>query len=226
MTKETFLILFIISSLSIMPGTAFSAKSIQTAQHIIVLDPGHGGAQNGLVTSTGLTEKKITLILSKKIVQKLENSFNVNLTRTTDIEKSPRERMHTANQLQADLFISIHLHNSGEPAAFFYHFDLPGNENTGGTVKSTWTSSPLLFKKKSRKAARMLSEQFSDQKPSIAVHIRKAPVLLLEGSTMPSVLIEPFSISTLPRHPARLEIILEEYAQLTANAIEHYFNYQ
>jgi len=210
-----------------MPGAAFCARTIETAQQIIMLDPGHGGALNGLISPTGLKEKDITLNLAKKTARKLEARYNVLMTRSNDINISAEERISIANQKKAALFISIHLNHSNTPAAFFYYFDL---SNTLGSTKNepdgTWMSTPLAHKSRNRQVAKQFAHFFSTRNPEIKTYIKEMPTIILEGAAMPALLVEPLSISGLPSHPAQLETVLELYAQLIADCAGHYLKNQ
>lgn len=74
----------------------------------IVLDAGHGGKDDG-TSYEGEKEKDINLAVVEKMREILEqNGFTVILTRSTDEFISLDERVDIANQLEADLFISIH----------------------------------------------------------------------------------------------------------------------
>lgn len=80
----------------------------------IVLDPGHGGPEQGAIGPAGTEEKELTLILAKALRRKLEERLPVEvlLTRQGDIDLPLESRTALANQNQADLFISIHLNGS------------------------------------------------------------------------------------------------------------------
>lgn len=74
----------------------------------IVLDAGHGGKDDG-TSYEGEKEKDINLAVVEKMREILEqNGFTVILTRATDEFISLDERVDIANQIEADLFISIH----------------------------------------------------------------------------------------------------------------------
>jgi N-acetylmuramoyl-L-alanine amidase len=77
---------------------------------IIVLDPGHGGIDNGTVASTGVTEKQIVLDFALLLRDKIEQSgkYRVVLTRTDDSFIPLIDRVRMARIRQAALFISIH----------------------------------------------------------------------------------------------------------------------
>ena len=76
----------------------------------IVIDPGHGGKDNG--TSYGkYKEKNITLEIALKLKKSLESKMpdlNIVLTRSNDVFVPLYKRIDMANKLNADLFVSIH----------------------------------------------------------------------------------------------------------------------
>lgn len=76
---------------------------------MIILDPGHGGGDNGTTGARGTFEKELTLRTAKLLYDKLRASgANVLLTRTNDSYFSLRSRVSTAHYHKADAFISIH----------------------------------------------------------------------------------------------------------------------
>jgi N-acetylmuramoyl-L-alanine amidase len=75
----------------------------------IVVDPGHGGEDTG-THGSGLSEKDLTLDIALRLRDALtRDGFEVFLTREDDRPVSLRERAHFANELRADLFVSIHI---------------------------------------------------------------------------------------------------------------------
>ena len=77
---------------------------------IIVIDPGHGGKDNG-TSFHKIKEKNITLDIAKSLkkeIEKLVPNSIVILTRETDVFVPLYERIRQANYIKADLFISIH----------------------------------------------------------------------------------------------------------------------
>ncbi|MER2560983.1 MAG: N-acetylmuramoyl-L-alanine amidase, partial [Myxococcaceae bacterium] len=77
---------------------------------VIVIDPGHGGAQDGASSPGGLLEKNLALSISKKLKAKLEAELEakVKLTREGDSRLHLDERVMFANRQRPDLFVSIH----------------------------------------------------------------------------------------------------------------------
>lgn len=79
----------------------------------IVVDPGHGGQDEG-AKSFNLKEKDLALSIAqktKKLLQKKGHS--VLLTRNEDKDLTLVERSKLAEQLKADLFVSIHVNSDG-----------------------------------------------------------------------------------------------------------------
>ena len=82
----------------------------------IVLDPGHGGDDEGTVfhgRSMEIAEKDITLSLAYAASKQLRGQgYQVTLTREADHEVPLASRTALANRLKADLFISIHMNSA------------------------------------------------------------------------------------------------------------------
>ena len=77
----------------------------------IVLDPGHGGDNNGAVGVHGINEKYLTLELAYALRDRLQRAYpdtRVVLTRYWDQSVGLSERIHHANTIGADLFLSLH----------------------------------------------------------------------------------------------------------------------
>jgi N-acetylmuramoyl-L-alanine amidase len=77
---------------------------------IVVIDPGHGGIDNGTIASTGVMEKQIVLDFAMALRERLEQSgrYRVVMTRTDDSFIPLADRVRMARIRQAALFISIH----------------------------------------------------------------------------------------------------------------------
>ncbi len=98
--------------------------------YTVVIDPGHGGKDVGATGASGLYEKDFTLSLSKKVkdILEKEEKIEVYMTREEDtfISTVDKYRPKFANELDADLFISIHGNTYKDPnvsgtEAYYYH---------------------------------------------------------------------------------------------------------
>jgi N-acetylmuramoyl-L-alanine amidase len=76
----------------------------------IVIDPGHGGSQEGAKGSGSLQEKEVVLQLAKRLRERLEKEVGaqVFLTREKDGTLPLPERVQFANGKRPDVFLSLH----------------------------------------------------------------------------------------------------------------------
>ena len=97
----------------------------------ILIDPGHGGPDLGMTVPEGLlrwTEADLAFDLALRLEGRLAAAgMRVHLTRgpAPDVELSDRDRAQLANDLGADLFISLHIDGHPNPEAHgvaTYHF--------------------------------------------------------------------------------------------------------
>lgn len=107
---------------------------VSLAGKIVVLDPGHGGLDRG-VCAHGLCEADVVLDLAARLEGRLTASgVRAHLTRGADRGPSDAERAAFANELGADLLLSLHVDRGSSPGAHgvaTYHF------GTGWGVHST-----------------------------------------------------------------------------------------
>ena len=101
----------VILSASIVPYGAFAQDRLKLST--IVIDPGHGGNDPGCISLDKKTrEKDIALDIAKRLEKKIHESLpgvKVVLTRSNDTFVTLSGRADVANDLGADLFISVHV---------------------------------------------------------------------------------------------------------------------
>ncbi len=85
-------------------------KARKLHQHIVVIDPGHGGSDPGAIGLYGLMEKDIVLDISRRVAGycNKDPSIRAFLTRNGDYYISLTRRVEIAHEYGADLFVSIH----------------------------------------------------------------------------------------------------------------------
>lgn len=89
--------------------TPIDAGVFPLAVRRIVVDPGHGGLDRG-TAENGLSEKDLTLDIGLRLRDKLnEAGYEVVMTRDDDTAVSLRRRAEMANEVQADIFVSVHI---------------------------------------------------------------------------------------------------------------------
>lgn len=80
----------------------------------IVIDPGHGGDEDGAIGPHGVREKDVTLQIAQMAAEQLRSQLGAKvwLTRKKDKNVSLEKRYKIAKKKRADLFISIHANAS------------------------------------------------------------------------------------------------------------------
>ena len=87
------------------------------AQIVLVVDPGHGGSDDGILSSHGESEKEITLSIAKTLkTMAEEKGITVVLTRSDDRAMSLQERVDISRGVKPVAFISVHVNSGANPA--------------------------------------------------------------------------------------------------------------
>lgn len=88
---------------------------------VILIDPGHGGADLGaqgtLLKKQKVFEKDLALKMAKILQTELQKKYQVYLTRTNDSYVSLDARAKMADTVKADLFISLHFNSITDHSA-------------------------------------------------------------------------------------------------------------
>lgn len=84
-------------------------KKTSMPRLVVLVDPGHGGADPGAIHGKTL-EKTITLSIAQKLKKHLSDKASIQtlLTRTGDKFLSLKERLYIAQRLKPDIFLSLH----------------------------------------------------------------------------------------------------------------------
>ena len=119
-------------------GIVFLIFSYVVNAKIVLIDPGHGGIENGAISknvkinniSRDLYEKDISFRMAKKIQEKLSKKHQVYLTRSFDKTLSLEQRAIMAQKLGADIFVSVHANSSESRKSHgFETYYLDNNDN-------------------------------------------------------------------------------------------------
>jgi N-acetylmuramoyl-L-alanine amidase len=106
---------------------AAAASGQGNGRKVILIDPGHGGDDNGARSAAGAFEKDVNLLLANALKSELaqDGHLQVALTREGDQRVPLEDRAVMANRLRADVFISLHCAHSLQPAVdgfLLYYF--------------------------------------------------------------------------------------------------------
>lgn len=212
----------------LLPFGAWAHERART----IVIDPGHGGERTGAIGPGGKREKDVALAISLALASRLEErGHRVILTRREDVALDLDARVALANEKKADLFLSIHANSmptaeararthgvetyflsaqaSDDAAAALAHQE---NADAGSGPEAA-PADPLgeILADLARSEAHVHSSRLAYEiQESLAVGIgarnrgvKQAPFVVLQGATMPAVLVEVGYLSH-PREGRRL----------------------
>jgi N-acetylmuramoyl-L-alanine amidase len=140
----------------------------------VFIDPGHGGTDPGAV-GNGIQEKNITLQISNRLREILENEYvgvSVRMSRSRDETVSLTQRTNMANQWGADFLYSIHI-NSG-----------------GGTGYEDFIYSGLSTNSRTAQMQRTIHSEIISRNGMVDRGTKQASFHMLRESTMDAVLTE------------------------------------
>jgi N-acetylmuramoyl-L-alanine amidase len=195
-----------------------TAGGAEPSRPLIVLDPGHGGVDNGASTTAGIHEKDITLAFALQLRNRLVSSghFDVALTRDDDSYLTLNDRVNLARQNQADLFISLHADTFQQPdirGASIYTRDeratdvldavLADGENRSDIVAGFLPPDVQpavvdilvdLMRRQMRQQAYLAAQDIvKAMEPSVTLRrfpVRQADFFVLQAPDIPSMLVE------------------------------------
>ena len=96
---------------------------------VIVINPAHGGTDEGARADNGLVEKNVVLIFARMLRSEFERQgFRVVMTRNDDSNPSYEDRAAVANAYRDAIFISLHISSTGQlgtARTYCYQFSNP-----------------------------------------------------------------------------------------------------
>ncbi|MBI4640508.1 MAG: N-acetylmuramoyl-L-alanine amidase [Candidatus Tectomicrobia bacterium] len=201
----------------------------------VVIDPGHGGEDIGSAGINELKEKEITLAAAKVLKKLIEKQFGarVVLTRNRDEDLPVRNRPSIANYQKADLFVSLHVGGGFDSETrggkvYFYSSGEEEKEEAERRSASSptktrqalplWEKGQLEHQRESRLLARSIFKALNEVSPSQFSDAMGAPLAVLQGATMPAVLIELGTLSypedeVQLRNPESLKMVTQAIFQ-------------
>ena len=200
----------------------------------VVIDPGHGGADQGARGAKGAAEKSVSLSVARRLKAALEGRLGVRtlLTREGDAGLGLDERAAVANNNKADLFISLHANASVRAEAsgaqvFYLDLEEYGDDAQraasapreslpvfGGGSRDievvAWRFAQARHIERSGTLARTIEASLRGRVTMNARALQQAPLRVLVGANMPAVLVE-IGFLTNP----------EQETQLTSDAYQN-----
>jgi N-acetylmuramoyl-L-alanine amidase len=170
---------------------------------VVVLDPAHGGADQGARGASGISESDIVLSFARLLRISLEaQGLHVLLTRQANDDPTFDDRSKTANAQRGAVFITLHVSSTGKPGtARVYSLAQDGgppvNRGTGlpRTVLIRWDRAQQGYLDLSRKLAELIQIQMAQRFRGSAETPTTAAVRQLRTVAAPAVAIEVSSVS-------------------------------
>jgi N-acetylmuramoyl-L-alanine amidase len=167
---------------------ALRSQSIRT----IVIDPGHGGKDNG-AAGTKFKEKDIVLSFALKLRWLLrKNGYNAIVTRSTDHFIPLDKRPELSTKYKADLFISIHCNSASEKVhGIETYFLTPEGEASTRDIKPSYTKfSGNFWNRNNSRFAYEVHKSLIHKLKAEDRGIRHARFAVLKTLHCPGILIE------------------------------------
>jgi N-acetylmuramoyl-L-alanine amidase len=189
---------------------ASAEGSAHALRPLIIIDPGHGGSDEGAKVNAFI-EKKLALttaLLTKRHLERL--GYRVMMTRSRDAYVPLQRRTGIANKSKGSLFVSIHFNSSPKVEAHgieIFYFD----------SKELWRT------KASRRLANCILFRTVDQTGAISRGIKQGNFHVIRETDMPAVLVEGgFITNREERGRLRDKAYLDELATGIAQGIDEY----
>jgi N-acetylmuramoyl-L-alanine amidase len=186
----------------------------QPSIRTIVIDPGHGGDDNGVKGQAGALEKDVTLSVARRLKAAIEGrlGMRVLLTHEGGGAMDADARAAIANNNKADLFISLHA--NGSPRAtvrgamiYTLSLDRVGEDARrqseaakavlpvfGGGAREValveWELAQAAHLDESNAFAGIVDQKLRTTAGLPSVALQRAPMRNLAGTNMPAVLVE------------------------------------
>lgn len=180
------------------PDPAFPLKG-----RIIVIDPGHGFDDPG-THYLGYKEKDIVLSVGKKVAEKLRAAgATVVMTRDADTFLELAERVEKAEDVYAELFVSIHVNS------------LSGNTTVNGT-ETYYNTSNNMNGAESKLLAYEIQKEIVERADMYNRGIKDSGFYVIKNNQIPAVLVE---MGFLPNKDDREKLISDQYQSIFAESI-------
>jgi N-acetylmuramoyl-L-alanine amidase len=222
-------------------GTNSLIRTLGLKINRVVIDPGHGGHDQGTEGAKGLLEKDVVLDIALRVGKLVQENMGADViyTRRDDTFVPLEGRTALANEKKADLFLSIHANSSPYPnisGVETYYLNITGTKDAvevakreNGTTHDSIFDLQDLVKKIALHDKSEESQEFAKRvEGSLYAFnlknfpankdrgVKTAPFIVLIGANMPSVLAE---IGFLTNSKEEALLKKPEYRQKLAEAL-------
>ncbi len=153
----------------------------------IVIDPGHGGYENG-ITRDKYREKNTVLDIAKKLSLLIDRgSAKSVLTRSSDLFMGLRDRVKYANDKKPDVFVSLHI---GSHSGFVIYVPVPVPDVPDIVRPYVRNRGQAGFREGTMALASAMKEAITSDFGDNEVTIREIPRTMLAGIAAAAVIVE------------------------------------
>lgn len=175
-----------------LPGFSIYA---QTAKHIVVIDPAHGGEDTGVLSVDKVAEKDLTLAIAFALQKELakESNIEVVLTRNSDKTLYGDERKKNIVKQNPALVLSLHANGGFGRNSSGFELYYPGFKDVDVSKKAAKGS---VFTPSNKhlndtvKLAHLVQRNLDSLFPRKGRGLREAGVPLAEGLSIPVLVVE------------------------------------
>lgn len=218
------------------PGRVPATEPLAAARELVVLDPGHGGANLGAPGRNRLFEKQITLQVAERLARLLRaHGYRVLLTRQRDQYLTLRERVRRSNAQPAAAFISLHANASPDHSqrgveTFVLDPQVAEVEarraarRAGGPVAALLADLHAAHQlQESIRLARAIQDSLVSLRGAVDRGVRQADHDVLAGVQAPAVLVEMGFIDHVVEGPLLEEpAVQDQIAQALLEGIQRF----
>ena len=188
-----------------------NANTNHQAPYLVVLDASHGGDERGAALTDKLAEKDVTLAITRRLKQELENrGVSVLMLRDADATLSLDQRAALANNSRPAIFVTVHASSQGNGIRLYTALLPAGGENRGNFLD--WDTAQSSFLPASQNALALVANEL--QKKQITVRTMSAPLRPLNSITAPAIALE-----VAPSDKDIAQLLLPDYQQTIAGAV-------
>lgn len=205
----------VLASLYVVAGTsvhaAGSKKQGAKRAPLIVIDPGHGGADRGAKVGSAIEKKlamRTAIYLKRYLTQK---GFRVLLTRSGDETVSLDKRASIANKTKCHLYVSL-------------HFNAHHNKSVNGIEVFYYNKGLQWRKARSKRVADSVLKEVIRSTKALSRGVKHGNFHVIRETNMPAILVEGgFITNNEERQKIEQAQYLKQLANSIGKAVHRYF---
>lgn len=220
---------------------------------VVLIDPGHGGTEEGAKGPGGLLEKDVVLALARTVREVLTaRGYRVVTTRDSDASVGLQDRTAISNAAKADVFLSLHMNAARASSAHgteVYYLSLDASDRSAAALADSenraeptatpsaetnaalrdldlilWDLAQNQHLTASSRLAEIIQGDFNRLLGITTRGVKQAPFRVLIGVNAPAVLVEVAFISN-PEEEQKVasEEFRKAVAETLAGSLDNFF---